>query len=473
MSAFYLNGETKIRPGLYNRFTRRSGTGSTSATVGVCAVPIHASWGPFGVTVHDSAKSVTDTYGNADIGNTVAAALALFAGGASKVYVCRLGESDSSAKAGTLELQNTAESPEAVVTITAKYAGTRPLSVSIRDTGIGYKELTVYDGTTKCESFTFASGSDADEAANLVQAAQGSNYITAALTDSATTKTVASVNSASLQGGVNPTVTTQHYHDAFQNFSGYEYNIVTLDTVDSSVQTLLKEWLNEEYNLGHLFRVVLGNPGEDFSDLITNAKQQDDCKILYSGICGWDENDDEVTGYQALCLVAGTIAATPSNESIVHRSIPGIAKIKPFTNAEYETAITSGLLLASYSPEGIVWFDSGINTLMNPTADQDEGWKKNRRVATRFELCDRLNKKTAPLIGKINCDNDGVALFIQYAQGVINEMVNEGKLFSTTTITEDPDKPRTADSAWFRIVVDDIDSLEKGYIDWQFSFTAA
>jgi hypothetical protein len=36
----------RIRPGVYNRYSNRGTTDNTGAIYGICAVPIHASWGP-------------------------------------------------------------------------------------------------------------------------------------------------------------------------------------------------------------------------------------------------------------------------------------------------------------------------------------------------------------------------------------------------------------------------------------------
>ena len=51
--------------------------------------------------------------------------------------------------------------------------------------------------------------------------------------------------------------------------------------------------------------------------------------------------------------------------------------------------------------------EQGINTLVLPTAKEDEGWKKIKRVKVRFELFQRLNDTVEPLIGRINNDPDG------------------------------------------------------------------
>ncbi len=78
----------------------------------------------------------------------------------------------------------------------------------------------------------------------------------------------------------------------------------------------------------------------------------------------------------AAARLAGAIAATPSNKSIVHRAIKNAIDVpEKFTNAQYEEAILSGMILFSKSSDGQIWFDSGVTTLVAPDENQDAGWK--------------------------------------------------------------------------------------------------
>ena len=129
------------------------------------------------------------------------------------------------------------------------------------------------------------------------------------------------------------------------------------------------------------------------------------------------------------------------------------------------------MLMLSLSPDGQIWYDSGVNTLVTPADDQDNGWKKIRRVKTRFEIIDRLDRALAPKVGRVPASNDGIADVIQTGQRVLDMMVNEGKLMSGASFIEDPNNPYTGDSAWFIIQVDDIDSLEKIYLEYQFRYS--
>ena len=104
--------------------------------------------------------------------------------------------------------------------------------------------------------------------------------------------------------------------------------------------------------------------------------------------------------------------------------------------------------------------------------NQDDGWKKIRRVKVRFEMIDRLDRALAPKVGRVSADSDGVADVVQTGQRILDMMANnEGKLAAGPVFREDPDNPYTGDSAWFIIQADDIDSLEKIYLQYQFRYS--
>ena len=140
-------------------------------------------------------------------------------------------------------------------------------------------------------------------------------------------------------------------------------------------------------------------------------------------------------------------------------------------NEEYIEAIKNGMLLLSPNEEGEVWFDSGVNTLTTLNENQDAGWKKIRRTMTRYEMFDRIDRTITPLVGRVNCDSDGISNVVKVAQDVLIAMVSEGKLMDGANFYEDPEQPHGPDNAHFIIEASDIDSLEKIYLNYQFSFS--
>ena len=87
-------------------------------------------------------------------------------------------------------------------------------------------------------------------------------------------------------------------------------------------------------------------------------------------------------------------------------------------------------------------------------------------------MFDRLDRQLAPKVGRISADTDGVADVVQTGQRVLDAMANsEGKLQPGASFYADPENPYTGDSAWFIIQADDIDSLEKIYLQYQFRYS--
>ncbi len=470
MAVFYNEGEIKVRPGVYQRHSNIGFSTPTGAQDGICAIPVKASWGPLGQVVKNALSSdLTKNYGTGTygVGYTVPAAAAMFNGGASIVYTYRLGTGGTKA---SKELTTG-------LTATAMYPGSMPISVAVQ-TKLGdesTKQLLVYAGTTLVETHTFAADGAA-EGDNLVAAVSGSKYITVA--GSAATVPVLAVASGALEGGADPVVTNADYSAAFAALEPYYYNTIALDVDDDENMTLsllLQTYLANAYKLGKLGVAVVGEKTSvEFATRCKHAKAFNDCKVVYLG-GGWKVGAENLDGVLAICYTAGVIAATPSNQGITHLVINGATELcESLTFAQYEEAINNGMLLVSMSASGSIWYDSAINTLTEPeTGTQDAGWRKIRRVKVRFELIDRLDRELAPKVGRVSSGTDGVADIVQAGQRVLDAMANnEGKLVAGASFFADPENPYNGDSAWFIIQADDIDSLEKIYLHYQFRYSA-
>ena len=469
MGAFFKKNETKIRPGFYNRYENVGKNTAATSIVGVCAIPVTAGWGPVGkVTEHRTTDSITAMYGT---DGTTQAARELINGGAIKVYVYRMGAGGTKS---TINLTDNATSPVDVVKVDALYEGARAFTLTIRDK-IGsttMRELVVMEGATVLEKIGFEKGEAEPQALVDAVKAYNSPYISATkIADGS--GTLAAVAQSAMNPGTAPTTTNDDYSKAFAALEAYKYNCIALDTIKKDVQLLLAAHIDRAHEEGKLCMGVVGEPVSiDWDTRKMNARAFNDEKIVYFG-GGWiDTTGALIDGVNAIAYVAGLISATAANSSIVHTVIKGAVDVaERMTNADYEDAVLSGVVMPSVSPDGVVWFDNGVNTLMTPDENQDAGWKKIKRTAIRFELLERVDRTVAPLVGKINCDEDGIAIIIQSAQGVLNDMIAEKKLFAGAYIEEDPERPAESDSAWFNIHADDIDSMEKIYATYKFRFS--
>lgn len=468
MGYFFNKGEKKVRPGLYQRYENRGSSPVAGAMVGYCAITIQADWGPLNeVVTVGLGGNLNKIFGT---GGTVADAQALFDGGANTVYVCRIGTGGTKS---SVQLKDSADT--AMVNVEALYPGKRAFSVSVKavlgdDTK---KEFIVSEGATVLEKLTFTAGSN--EAANLLAAVEevGSEYV--ALTKLADGNGVlAAVQQAALEGGANPTVTTADYSTGFNVLETMDWNTISVDTDDNAVHALLASYMARIYKTGKFAMCVVGDPvSVDFATRLTKARSYNDALVAYFG-SGWvDSLGNKKTGHEAVNHVAGVIASTSSDKAITHLVIKGATDvIERLTNEQYIEAIKSGCLMLSMSPEKQVWFDSGVNTLLSPDADQDEGWKKIKRVAVRNELMMRVDKSIAKKVGRVINNADGQADVIQAGQNVLNEMMNEGgKIAPGATFKLDPNNPPQGDEAWFVIDADDIDTMEKIYLLYRFRYS--
>lgn len=480
MAVFYNAGEQKIRPGVYQRHVNTDFDLSTGTTDGQCAIPIRSTWGPLGKVVKNTnAPQLEQTYGTGTYNGTtytVSAAQMMFQAGASTVYTYRLGTGGTAASKVIVT----------GLTATAKYVGTYPIAVAVQNK-VGYtnvKVFQVYANGTQVESFEFAANATS-EGANLIAAAANSNYVTlTAATDEETglptpptTVPILEVASGALTGGANPTVTNNNYSTAFSAFEPYYYNTITIDIDDDenlTLSNLLQAYLDNAYQYGKLGIAVVGEKTTvAFAVRASHALEFNDAKVVYLG-GGWMSGTTNMDGVMAICYTAGVIASTPSNLGITHGVITGATDLcESLTYSQYEDAIVNGMLMVSMAPDGSIWYDSGINTLTEPDeAIQDIGWEKIRRVKVRFELINRLDLALSPKVGRVSADTDGISDIIQAGQRVLNEMANsEGKLQTGAKFSEDPDYPATTDSAWFIVQADDIDSLEKIYLQYQFRYS--
>ena len=468
MAVFYNEGEAKKRPGVFQRYSNTGFDAMAGGRDGICAIPVQASWGPLGKVVKNTlASDLTKNYGAGTYGTgyTVPAAAAMFNGGAATVYTYRLGTG------GTKASKELAEG----LTATAKYPGTMPISVAVQEK-LGdstAKQLLIYADTALVETWNFAADGKA-EGANLIAAVADSKYID--VTGAAEAVPVLAAASGAMTGGVNPTVTNEEYSKAFAALEPYFYNAIALDVDEDENMTLgllLQAYKENAYKFGKNGYAVVGEKVTvDFDTRCAHARALNDAKVVYLG-GGYMAGNESKDGVMAICYTAGVIAATPSNQGITHTVISGATELcESLTYSQYEQAIESGMLMLSVSPDGSIWYDSGINTLISPeTGIQDAGWKKIRRTKVRFELFDRLDRELAPKVGRVSADTDGVADIVQAGQRVLDSMVGEGKLMSGAVFCEDAANPYTGDSAWFVIQADDVDSLEKIYLHYQFRYS--
>ncbi|MBQ6091357.1 MAG: phage tail sheath subtilisin-like domain-containing protein [Lachnospiraceae bacterium] len=467
MAGTFMLGETKVRPGSYFNIQKKGGNAAVSVMNGVTAVIFKADFGPLNKAVEISADDkYEEIFGN---GLTTDAIKEAFAGGAKTVIGCRVG---SGGTQGTVELKDTNETPATAVTITAKYPGAKAFTATIRTklSDSNFKECVIYAGTTEFEKVEFAAG--AGEALALKTALDASKNFTAAVASGKDQAILALVSQSAFTAGTNPTTANSDYSNAFSQVEPYEFNTICVDTEDSSIHLLLQSFVSRIFDAGSLVQAVVAEIQTVALDTrMAHAAAFNDEKMNYVLNAKISEQGTTIDGYKTAARIAGMIGACSSASSLTHTVINGFTELlENLTNTQIINAEKKGCIVLSYNKEKQVWIDSAINTLITPADNQDDGWKKIRRVKTRFELMRRVNDTTDKLVGKVDNDANGRKTVISQVQGVGDAMKEEGKLIACA-VTESTVYKADGDSAWFDIDVVDKDSMEHIYLRFLFRFS--
>ena len=355
------------------------------------------------------------------------------------------------------------------VELSALHVGERNFTVSVRTNLITDKrQLLIYSGTDVYATVNFDEGDD--EAQNLVDALSGSKIFTARKLNSGQ---LADVTQAALTGGKNPTVTTSNYERGTNALERFRWNCIVADSDGAEVNGILTAFVKQSYETGHLgFACIGGKSSQTLDERMSYAAACNDEKIVFV-LNGWKSTDGTIyEGWRSAARIGGMIAGVETNASLTHTVISGALElIEPLTNGEVIRAEQKGCLVLSLNYNDQIQIDNAINTLVTPDSNCDDGWKKIRRVKTRFEVVDRINATCEPLIGRVNNDSNGRGTIVTVAQGVVNEMVAESKLFEGSRIAEDETHQPDGDSAWFVLTIGDVDSVEKLYLTFRFSYS--
>lgn len=189
---------------------------------------------------------------------------------------------------------------------------------------------------------------------------------------------------------------------------------------------------------------------------------------------GFTLGEKNIEGAMAAGRVLGMMVSRNYKTSLTKKVIQGSTGLYgELTNDQYVEAIKNGMLVFGLNADGLAEVVSGINTLVSLNDDQDEGWKKIRRVRTRFELIDRIAYKLDQQIGSgegVPNSSDGHQHVVTIGNGIIADMIREGGLESGEMII-DENNPAFGDSAWFGFQdLVDLDGIEKLYLAFGFKY---
>ena len=280
------------------------------------------------------------------------------------------------------------------------------------------------------------------------------------------------MNQTAFTGGKNPTIANANYSAAFTEIEKYYFNTICVDTEDTAIHDLLQAFLDRIYEAGQFgVAVIAEKDNKDLEERMKAAEGYNAKNVVYVLNPKVSINGGSLDGYQTAALIAALIAATPASQSVTHTAISRYTEVgEMLTNTQITKAEQRGCLVLSTSQDDEVWIDSAINTLITPADNEDAGWKKIRRVKTRYELLYRMNAQADALVGKVDNDVNGRATIVGKLQKIINDMIQEGKLVSGT-VAESTTYTADTDNCYFDIDVVDKDSAEHIYNFFRFQFS--
>lgn len=472
MAEVWKDGEVKVRPGAY--FQVKNGDPIKIAAInGIVACCFKSDWGPLGQVVEiDAGLGYVETFGDAGTTDLMKYAIE---GGATGIYAYRLGSGGSVA---TITLKNS-ENADAVK-ITARCPGSRAFTVAVQDmlADPTLREIIFYNGTTEYAKVIIEKGGD--ECAALIAALSENASFKGTLVDAKAAGELAAVAEAPMTAGTDPTYSNGDYDTALKALEPYWANVTLVDTEDTDVQLLLRAHNETMFKYGILTQsVVAEKMTTEQSNRIKHAEGFNTEQMVFL-LNGRVSHRKETTlgsskiidGYQSAALIGGYIAGVLSNVSLTHQVIEQLNElIEPMSPAELTYAERHGCLCLSYDPDSNVWIDNAINTLVKTPDDRDAGWKKIRRVKTRYEMMYRMNTTADKLVGKVDNDENGRKTIIAALQGVGDDMVNDEKKLNKVVVTESKKYKSDGDSCWFDIDVVDKDSAEHIYLTYYFHFS--
>ena len=489
MARIWHLGVQEVRPGTY--FRTSSGDVTTVGAVnGIIAVIYRSNWGELNKVVNISPEEMNNLTEIVGTGRGYDAIREAFIGGATLVRAYRVGAGGKTARrsfmstATTTTVTTTDPQTEQTTTTTvpvpavaavrvwAKHVGARNFYCTIRKNPLnnGMKEMIFYDGDLRViERLNFgAGGNESKKMARVIN--NNSQYFTAkTLVDG---KKIAYVTQRKIKDGADPTITVAQYSEATDAFERFYWNVIITDTNAWQVREIMTTFIKQSYEMGHMGMTVIGGlKKEPLDSRIALAASINDWRVVYL-LNGWKSNTGATyEGWKAAARIGGMIAGSETNASLTHIVVQdAIELLEPLTNGQMIQAEEKGCFLLSLNEDDQVWIDNSINTLVTLGNDQDEGWKKVRRTKCRFELMTRVNRTCDKLVGRLNNDANGRATLVTAMNSVIREMIGERKLFEGSYAAEDTRYKPVGDRAYFMLVIGDIDSLEKIYLDYNFSY---
>lgn len=463
------------RPGFYMQFKAAALAAISTGPRGILAMPVKANWGPAQEIKEITSLNDLETIYNNDTDSPFTAykciRLAL-KGGINKVLAYRMVDGNESVASITLQ----DGSATSVLTLETKYPTERSFNVTVRDNpedSANYKDIVLYEGTTKLYTYTFSKTSIVDSAVSEINNDENNLWLDATKVADGD-GTLADVSNSDLTGGNAgaTSITATQYTNAQSAFETRVFNAITLDgQTDSAIQDNLQTYVERLRSEGKkVIAYVGGSTADDAS--ISNANTRStgfNSEAVVNVGTGGVEGDTTYSSAETACYVAGLSHGQRLKDSLTYKST-FFDDVNPrLTHSEIVTAINSGTLVLVHDGTRVK-VEYGINTLTSLGSDQNDAWKKIK-VIRIMDAIDTDTTSTAEqnYVGKVLNNDDGQTALLtaikNYFETLTPDLLNEDFVVE---VDEDKQANAASDEFFWRYEATIVDSMEKimgtGYI---------
>lgn len=427
----------KVRPGDYINYRAKKNYAPSSATRGICVIPLVGyDWGPNGKVLKitpDSPDAEIVALGRSiyDEDNLIKL-IRLALDNSEVVYVYLI--------SGGTKATGTAEG----VTVSAKYEGTRGNAINV---------VSVANTDGGCDVSVYLDGELMETVVGVntiaeLKTAQCS-YVDFDGTDSAEVKAFAGIK---LTGGAPASNTNADFIKYLDKLEK-----ITCDTVDIPVSegSLLEAAVSKvkylRTNTGKTVQFVVPNHAADNIGVIDVANS-----FEYHGV--------PLTVEQATAWVTGATCGADHVTSNTYKVVEGATGVVgELTNEEINEAIKAGKFVFTTDDEGNVIVEYDINSLVHPDDSQDDSYKKNRVIRVFDSFANTLKRTFPP--NKFDNDPDGWDVMEGFGKTILQQYADAGAIKNVDYDTDFlVDRTRSeGDSTYFNIYIQPVDSAEKLY----------
>jgi hypothetical protein len=432
----------RIRPGTYINVDSNTQPGIQFATRGSALIPLVNSWGPNATIIKVEATAISAH--DAELGDSVYNILLLAEAikGAGTLLVYNINKGTKSTVTKTIQ-EATEEAAASVLTITAKYGGTRgnDLKVSSTANPEGGYDLKVILDTTTVEEYTGVADIEAAaslESAYVLFAGSGSLGEFAAL---------------SLAGGTAGEVTNADISAMLDAVEDEPVSCICFPFTDATLKAVAVSkvrYLRD--NCGKSIQVVLSDyPQADYEGVInvTNSYARSDGVAL--------------THAQATAYVAAITAAATETVSNTYKVVADAdTVVDKKTNEEAEAAILAGEFFFTQEQERVI-VEYDINSLHTFTKTRSKSYRKNKVLRVYDALSDTLRLTFPP--NRFTNDETGWNLMDGLCQTILQYYLDESAI-KNVDIANDLKVNRgecEGDSVYFDARIHAVDAAEKLY----------